>query len=59
MLNRNYRKLDMNELDKVAGGIRVLGENGDFNNPENNDSTDPKEKNLGGIPRGGRLGVRV
>ena len=31
MSNRNYRKLDMNELDKVAGGIRVLGENGEFN----------------------------
>lgn len=23
MMNKNYRKLDMNELEQVAGGVRV------------------------------------
>ncbi len=51
MLNRNYRKLNINELEKVAGGIRVLNET------ENNYSPDPS--NMAGIPRGGKLQVRV
>ncbi len=53
MSNRNYRKLNMNELEKVAGGIRVLGESGDFGN------ADPVDTNKVGIPRGGRVQVRV
>lgn len=29
MMNKNYRKLDMNELEQVAGGVRVLCKNTD------------------------------
>ncbi len=52
MSNRDYIKLNMDELDKVAGGIRVLA--GQTGNTDPIIVADPA-----GIPRGGRVQVRV
>ncbi len=54
MSNRDYIKLNMDELDKVVGGVRVLGNSGQTGNIDPIIIADPV-----GIPRGGRVQVRV
>jgi hypothetical protein len=51
MMNTNNRELNMNELEMVAGGTEVMYEAEIFC------GSDPVGQN--GIPRGGKLGVRV
>ena len=58
MLNRDCRKLNMDELSQVAGGIRVLSEAGSFDITEP-EAADPMNEKRVGIPRGGKLSVRV
>ena len=52
MMNMNNRELNMNELEMVTGGIRVK------THKEALDEC-PNVINENGIPRGGRLQVRV
>ncbi len=60
MLNRDCRKLNMDELSQVAGGIRVLCEVGSLEIAEP-EIIDPMNEKRVGIPRGGTIseGIRI
>jgi hypothetical protein len=53
MMNTNYRELNIDELAMVAGGIRVK------TNSEASYEEIPTSHEFDGIPRGGKVSVRV
>ena len=53
MMNTTNRELNMNELEMVTGGVEVISEAEIFC------GSDPINQNDNGIPRGGKLGIRV
>ena len=59
MSNKDYKELNMDELDMVAGGIRVLCSSGQIDNTVISDMIGSQEPNIVGIPRGGKVHVRV
>ncbi len=52
MMNMNNRELNMNELAMVSGGVRVKTHKEALNEC-------PNVNDINGIPRGGRVQVRV
>ena len=53
MMNTTNRELNMNELAMVTGGVEVISEAEIFC------GSDPINQNEFGIPRGGKITVRV